>query len=394
MRRLVVTLALLVQALAPAGTDAGDEGMSASPPLPETCDAPDLLERLQQGLDDLRTNRPHDAPDLEAMLPREVAGRRLATWSVIGLDYLGGGPEGSPALPLLSMADRDAFEEMATSLGLVVDDWAMAVGGRSDVEGDPPYFVFAHRIKSVPAVWLEPGHTVDYPDAGTWSQLTLGGRTVRVGTEAMLPQTQHVRGRPYVYDVGDVRFTIVTEDEAWATDALSGLCPDPVAERARFVGGRIEEPDWGFAVTFPSDWIVAELSEASREWLDRWADPEGLNETVLMAQHSGEYECSLIDISQAAVGPPAYTGLRDVVEDEAERGQLDPSIARFDATYLTLAAGQTAVIDRSYGDGILYRDYFFRDGSTWFWLSCSAFEPPPDRWLSVAETFEFLPAEE
>ena len=27
-------------------------------------------------------------------------------------------------------------------------------------------------------------------------------------------------------------------------------------------------------------------------------------------------------------------------------------------------------------------------------LDCFAFDPPDDRWLSIAETFEFLPAEE
>ena len=45
-------------------------------------------------------------------------------------------------------------------------------------------------------------------------------------------------------------------------------------------------------------------------------------------------------------------------------------------------------------DGTDSREYLFTDRTTWFRLSCSSTDPPDDRWLSIAETFEFLPEEE
>ena len=227
MRRVILALVFVLM-LEPGGAHAVDDEATASPAREYTCEPPDVAGDLERRVDDLLARRrlPHEAPDLEAMLPGEVAGRRLATWSVIGLDHLRGGPEDGPGLSPLLESEQEAFEEMAASLAVDVDDLAMAVAGRSNVKADPPYFVFAHRIRSVPAVMLEPGQTVDRPDAGPWSMVTLGGRTVPVGTEAMFDQTEHVRGRPYLYDVGDVRFTVVTDDEAWAQEALARLCPD------------------------------------------------------------------------------------------------------------------------------------------------------------------------
>jgi hypothetical protein len=40
-------------------------------------------------------------------------------------------------------------------------------------------------------------------------------------------------------------------------------------------------------------------------------------------------------------------------------------------------------------------DYLYTDGEVWFQLQCSTEDTAPDdRWLSIAETIEFLPAEE
>ena len=43
-------------------------------------------------------------------------------------------------------------------------------------------------------------------------------------------QDEHERGRPYAYDVGDVRFIVTTDEEAWATEAIARLCPEPEPE--------------------------------------------------------------------------------------------------------------------------------------------------------------------
>jgi len=59
-----------------------------------------------------------------------------------------------------------------------------------------------------------------------------------------------------------------------------------------------------------------------------------------------------------------------------------------------LAAGRAAALDVLYDDGRASREYLFTDTTAWLRLSCVSNEPPDERWLSVAETFEFLPAEE
>jgi hypothetical protein len=39
----------------------------------------------------------------------------------------------------------------------------------------------------------------------------------------MVDQTEHLRGWPHVYDSGTVHFRVVTDEEAWAADAIRQL---------------------------------------------------------------------------------------------------------------------------------------------------------------------------
>lgn len=157
----------------------------------------------------------HDSPELEAILPAVVARRSLYKWSVRGANFFG---LTSPLTP----DDLKSIEADLATEGLQLDDVAQAVAGRSKPT-DPPYFVTAYRFGDVQAEALPRGLGVDNPDAGAWSQVTVGGKLVFVGTQAMLDQTEHVRGRPYVYDSANTRFLLATDDDAWAADALSQL---------------------------------------------------------------------------------------------------------------------------------------------------------------------------
>ena len=146
-------------------------------------------------------------------------------------------------------------------------------------------------------------------------------------------------------------------------------------------------------MSFPNDWIIAEVGDESREWMDRWADPEQLSDTLLMAQHRGEYQCSFIGDTRFAEADPAFTSLAEWIDEEAYWVKQDPTVADFEAAYLDLTAGRTATLDVLHDDGTDSREYLFTDRTTWFRLSCSSTDPPDDRWLSIAETFEFLPDE-
>ena len=394
VRRSVIAAAVLASVPVPGNSLETEETPSAAPVFEQDCRASsDWLDQFWRGIDDRRwESRPHQAQDLEGLLPREVAGRPLSTWSVRGLDYLRGYIDMAKNDLERIEADPSALHEIL-GVPVAVDDFEYAVAGRWDVDSDPPYFVWANRIDGMPAVmhWL--GWTVERADAGPWSLVTLDGLTVLVGTEAMFDQTEHLRGRPYVYDVGDVRFTIITESEAWAAEALGRLCPDPAAVSARFVEERIERPAQGYAVSFPIDWVVAEVTDANRDWMDDLADPGRLSDTQLMAQRRGHYECSVIDDTRYAEAPPAYISLAELVDEVVYWAGQDPTVVQFEAAYVELAAGQTATLDALYDDGTIGRDYHFTDMTTWFRLSCISSEPPDDRWLSIAETFEFLPVE-
>jgi hypothetical protein len=55
----------------------------------------------------------------------------------------------------------------------------------------------------------------------------IGGKLVAVGPPDLIRQTAHQRGRPYLYGSTalGVSFIVVTDDEAWAEEAIRAL-PD------------------------------------------------------------------------------------------------------------------------------------------------------------------------
>jgi hypothetical protein len=114
-----------------------------------------------------------------------------------------------------------------------LDNLAYGVAGRSDTSTDPPYFVW---VATRPldedeiglALYLLLGgagyHDVAAGiDLDNYEEQTVAGKDVRIGTEDMLPQNEHQRGRPYLYQTEDHMFVVVTDDDAWAADAIGQL---------------------------------------------------------------------------------------------------------------------------------------------------------------------------
>ena len=83
------------------------------------------------------SGRPHEAEDIESLLPNRIAGRWLDTWSVRGESALG--------LWGYSVGEIADVREQLAALGVDVDDVAQGIAGRSDL-ADPPYFVHVFRI--------------------------------------------------------------------------------------------------------------------------------------------------------------------------------------------------------------------------------------------------------
>jgi hypothetical protein len=166
----------------------------------------------------------HQAPDVEAVLPNRVGGRDLTVWSVAGLCWL--------KLAAVDAAAYDQLVQFAEGQGIDMGDLRYAIAGRSDTADDPPYFVFAIAkptgadAKNLAVKLLFAGAsfknaTVD--DLSAYAKFTIAGREVYVGNVGMVAQSEHIRGTPYLIDTPKFGLVVVTDDPAWAEDAISQL---------------------------------------------------------------------------------------------------------------------------------------------------------------------------
>ena len=175
------------------------------------------------------------------------------------------------------------------------------------------------------------------------------------------------------------------------------------------LGGRIELPAAGYALTVPDDWVaIAPSLEDIDVIVDTLStfDPE-LATTVQVALAGG------VGFSLLAFGDfDADSGFRENcnVIDGVSDGTSLAAIARSEAdaftemgdrlasgpevTMLQLPAGEVARIDY----GLQYPNletahaaYYFTDGATLHLLTCTNVERAEDDWLGIAETFERLP---
>jgi hypothetical protein len=115
-----------------------------------------------------------------------------------------------------------------------ITDLRMALAGRSSTETDPPYFVHVMAIPDDPdaydlATFLLLGmivgpENVEAAVTGFDAQATsVGNKDVYVNRTDVVPQTEHQQGRFYWYTTDTYEFLVLTDDEAWAADALSQL---------------------------------------------------------------------------------------------------------------------------------------------------------------------------
>jgi hypothetical protein len=59
-----------------------------------------------------------------------------------------------------------------------------------------------------------------------WRDEVIAGRPVLVGNPDMVPQDGHKSGRPYVFLGAVPLYALITDDEAWAAEAIAGLPDD------------------------------------------------------------------------------------------------------------------------------------------------------------------------
>jgi hypothetical protein len=164
---------------------------------------------------------PHEASDLEAIVPARIGGRDLIVWSI----------RGETMMDLLD-ADPAAADQLTTELvasGHDLNDFAQVIAGRADTDRDPPYFVYAFEIpegssQTAELMALAAVGFSSVPKDVDLETRTVGGKKVLVGSSDMVRQDEHQRGRPYVYEATpDLTFFVITDDDAWAEEALAAL---------------------------------------------------------------------------------------------------------------------------------------------------------------------------
>jgi hypothetical protein len=173
------------------------------------------------------------------------------------------------------------------------------------------------------------------------------------------------------------------------------LYRDDTGDGRSIASGLIERPEDGFALTFPDDWRVEAPTPESSEDMVAGTLVEGRVSLLLAGVDADTGEgCGLAD---------ATVFVREVldwnsVQDAARKGALNllsmPDWAETSGTVVSLPVGQVARIDAVGADEAHQTQYYFTDGDRWLFLNCSADERRGDGWLSIAETFEFLPVEE
>ena len=216
-------LALLMTLVACSGTAGTSPSTTHSESAPSASAASSLNDYADCATDP-DSAFPHDAPALEALLPKTVAGRDLTIWSAAGWCWIeiAGGAEAAAN-----------FRPYASANSLEIDTMQYAIAGRSSVEHDPPYFVYVTKYPPDQAtsdvaiyVFFLSGIGVLDPesfDASTLPKQVFDGKEVLVAPPELFSQDEHTRGGAYFYDTTDYLFAVATDDEAWAKDALSQL---------------------------------------------------------------------------------------------------------------------------------------------------------------------------
>ena len=244
-----------------------------------------------------------------------------------------------------------------------------------------------------------------------WLDLPVGS-TPRVDMTRRRPteQTPAASSTYFFADALTVHSLICTDDalpdDHWRSIAESfELLVPPTPELDQRLEGN------GFALRVPKSWKVTAATPAEGpQPLLEGADWEGVAyvaEGVAYA-HDAEFSCRVIDATQyararglvdvdAAVAweMQAFSGDSDSPGGLRILDRLTDAPTNVTSAFIELSAGRAGVVDVTDPGWWNSRTYVMSDGDRWFYLHCDdTFEPPPDDWLSIAESFEFLPAEE
>ena len=172
--------------------------------------------------------------------------------------------------------------------------------------------------------------------------------------------------------------------------------------RSRTAELRISRPTEGYAISLPRDWTWAVAGEAHPE---DWWDPEVVGDVHQRYEEELADGLTLLALSPRSAAPnqwckvfmaqgPGWDTLAEAGADLVSRLEESAAVISVESAYHDLPSGRGLSIDAHWRHGRDTRDYLCTDGKRWMLLTCGTNEfAPVDRWLSIAQTLEFLPAE-
>lgn len=363
-------------------------------------------------------------------MPRLVA---LASVAFVGIAALPTAAAVSPSPGLEVSGQRIELQDHDVAITFP-SDWSVhqldAEGLTALIRGEPPPAGLSLLLKGDdphsggscllelddPSVWREPTLLATYAiaaeqdfsqdpafhDVGrTRVQLSAGpGWRIEGSGEDRFEVLYLLRGRDRLVGLacdvdGDPpsdHWSSIAETIEFLSDTTPGMAVGPMLG-----GGRIERPADGFAITFPDDWMVEEVGPDMRHQCVNDCDPEGplLQRFVVWAdQPAGDGACTVIDFTELARESPPWETLVEATEGRWLGWKQDPTVLRPGYAFMDLPAGRTGLLRATDKDGSVRHGYVFTDAEAYFLLECWSAAPPDDRWLSIAETFEYLPEQE
>jgi hypothetical protein len=243
------------------------------------------------------------------------------------------------------------------------------------------------------------------------------------GGQTIDRQAYWVAGDPYSVIITCDGIDPVATDRLSIAESFEWLRPADTAG----MGGRFESVEAGVALTFPDDWVVLDLEEPDQEkplaivsethprWVQtmtmlleqlrslRLTSGDHFHALALAPATPQGYPASqcLVASSDVPVGHPIdeFSAEELAAIDQDPLLQSGPEISE-----ISLPLGPSHRVDDTKGrEGglVMYESLFLLDTEAALTsehpevrLACSAFEGQTPEWSSIAETIEYLPAEE
>lgn len=190
------------------------------------------------------------------------------------------------------------------------------------------------------------------------------------------------------------------------------MAQSPSPEPPPWFGGRVEMPEHGFAVTVPEGWLafgpedLEEQVEVAADWLHPNSPDErrDIFERFSRALARTSFQLALIEQSSASTcslvvyddTPITAEAMAEGLEMRLSEDERVTVVAPSHVIDVPAGPGRSLEFDwaQADGPGITQVAYHLAGHEgTFFFLVCGGDERPDDAWLSIAETFEWLPKE-